>query len=49
MKRAVEIGSGVMICIQSFMNVGTGIQAILRFCLSNLEDCNVSVTDGLDL
>jgi hypothetical protein len=49
MKCAVEIGSGVMIYIQSFMKIGTGIQAILRFYLSNVKGCNVRVTDGRDL
>jgi hypothetical protein len=34
MKCAVEIVSDGMINIQSFMNIGTGVQAILRFCLS---------------
>jgi hypothetical protein len=35
--------------LPSFMKVGTGIQAILRFYLSNLNCCNVDVTDGRGL
>jgi hypothetical protein len=29
------------------MKVGTGIQAILRFCLRNLNGCNVCIIDGI--
>jgi hypothetical protein len=35
-----------MIYITSFMNIGTGVQAILMFCLGNLRSCNVGITDG---
>jgi hypothetical protein len=42
---AVEIASFAVIYIQSFMNTGTGIEAILRFCLRNLRGCNVGITD----
>jgi hypothetical protein len=49
MKCAVEIASGGMIYIPSFMKVGTGIQVILRFCLNNLICCNVGITAGRDL
>jgi hypothetical protein len=28
------------------MKIGTGIQAILRICLSNLRGCNIGITDG---
>jgi hypothetical protein len=38
-----------VIYIQSFMNIGKGVQAILRFCLSNLRGCNVGIIDGRDL
>jgi hypothetical protein len=38
-----------MIHIPSSMKVGTGIQAILRFYLSNLRGCNVGITDGRHL
>jgi hypothetical protein len=40
------MGSGGMINIPSFMKIGMGVQAILRFCLSNLRGCNVGITDG---
>jgi hypothetical protein len=32
-----------------YMKIGTGIQAIIRFCLSNLRGCNDGITDGWDL
>jgi hypothetical protein len=35
--------------ILSFMKIDTGIEGILRFCLSNLKFCNVGVTGGSDL
>jgi hypothetical protein len=38
-----------MIYIPGFMKSGAGVQAILRFCLSNLISCNVGITDGRDL
>jgi hypothetical protein len=31
--------------ILSFIKTGTGAQAILMFCLKNLRDCSISVTD----
>jgi hypothetical protein len=31
------------------MKIGTGFQAILRFCLSNMNVCNVGITDGKEL
>jgi hypothetical protein len=46
---AVEMGSSGMIYIRSFIMIGTGIQAILRFCLSNVNVCNVGITDQWDL
>jgi hypothetical protein len=48
MKYAVVIASYGMINITIFMNIGTGVQAILRFNLSNLRGFNV-ITDGKDL
>jgi hypothetical protein len=42
------MASGGTISIQSLVNIGTVIQAILRFCLSNLKYCNVGITDGND-
>jgi hypothetical protein len=44
----IEMASDGMIYLKSFMKIGTGVEAILRFCLSNLKGCNVSVTDGRD-
>jgi hypothetical protein len=38
--------SGGMIYIASFMKTGTGIQAILRFCLRNLIGFNAVITKG---
>jgi uncharacterized protein YraI len=40
---AVEMGSGGMICIPDFMKIGTGVQAVLRFCLRKLKGCNVGI------
>jgi hypothetical protein len=31
------------------MKIGRDVKEILRFCLSNLEGCNVGITDGTDL
>jgi hypothetical protein len=41
MKCTVKVVSDVMINIPSFIKTGTGVQAILRFCLRNLNGCNV--------
>jgi hypothetical protein len=49
MKYAVEMASGSMICIPSFMIINTGIQAILRFCFNNLRGDNVGITDRRDV
>jgi hypothetical protein len=38
-----------MIYIPGFMKIGTGVRAILRFCLRNSRDCNVGITEGKDL
>jgi uncharacterized protein YraI len=43
------MASGGMIYIPSFIKIGSGIQAVLRFCLSNLWGCNVGINDGRDL
>jgi hypothetical protein len=32
-----------MIYVPNFMKFGAGVQAILRFCLRNLRDCNVGI------
>jgi hypothetical protein len=49
MEYSVEIAASVMIYIPSFMNIGTGAQGILRFCLRNFRGCSGGVTDGRDL
>jgi hypothetical protein len=49
MKYAVETGTGDMINVPSFMKIGKGVQAILRFGLRNLRECNVRITNGSDL
>jgi hypothetical protein len=46
MMYTVEMTSCGMIYLSSFMKIGTGVQAILRFCLRNLRGCNVGITDG---
>jgi hypothetical protein len=38
-----------MIYLPSFKKIGEGVQAILRLCISNLNACNVGITDGRDL
>jgi hypothetical protein len=43
------MASGGRIYIPSLMKIGTGIQEILRFDLTNLGNCNVGITDGRDL
>jgi hypothetical protein len=45
---AVEMASYGMIYLPSFMNIGTDVQAILRFCLKYLRGCNVGITDAMD-
>jgi hypothetical protein len=45
---AVEISSGGVIPLPSFMKSGTGIQAIIRFYHSNLNGCIVGITEGRD-
>jgi hypothetical protein len=44
----VEMVSCGVIYLSSFKKIGTGVQAILRFCLRNLKSCNVGITDGRD-
>jgi hypothetical protein len=46
---AIKMASCGMIYISSFMNIGTGVQAILRFCFRNLRGYNVGITGGRDL
>jgi hypothetical protein len=49
MKCTVEMGSDGMTYAPSFRETGTGVEGILRFCLSNMKGCNVGSTDGKDL
>jgi hypothetical protein len=42
-------GVSGMIFLPSIMKIGTGLQAILRFCLRNLRGSNVGITGGRDL
>jgi hypothetical protein len=46
MKQAIEITSYSLMYIHCFMTIGTEIKATLKYCLSNLKDCNVGITDG---
>jgi hypothetical protein len=51
MMYAIEMASAGMVhtCIYdipSLIKINTGVQAILRFALSNLNDCNVGTTNG---
>jgi hypothetical protein len=46
---AVAMASCGMTYLPSFMKIGTGVQGILRFRLSNLNGCNAGFTDGRDL
>jgi hypothetical protein len=41
---SIEIESGALMYMPSFIKIGTGLQAILRFSLRNLRGCNVGVT-----
>jgi hypothetical protein len=43
MTHAFEIGLGGMIYIPGFKKIGTSVQAIARFCLSNLNGSNVGI------
>jgi hypothetical protein len=47
MKYAVEMDSCDFICLQVFMKIGTGFQAILRFYPSSFIGCDVSVTEKI--
>jgi hypothetical protein len=49
MMYAIEMAVCGMINIPSFRKLGTGVQAILRLCLSNLNGCDVGINDGRDL
>jgi hypothetical protein len=42
---AVEMASCGVIYLPSFMKIGSGVEAILRFCLRNVRGCDVCVTE----
>jgi hypothetical protein len=46
---AVEMGSGSMVYLLSFMKIGLGVQEILEFCFRKLRGCNVGITNWEDL
>jgi hypothetical protein len=46
---AVQMPSSGMMFLPNFINIGSCIQAIFRIFLSNLDGCNVGITDGRDL
>jgi hypothetical protein len=43
MKLAVEMDSGSIIYVPSFMKISRGVQAILRICVRNLKGYNVGI------
>jgi hypothetical protein len=49
MKYAFGMALYGIIYLSSFMKIGKGVQAILRFYLRNLKGCNVGITDGRNL
>jgi hypothetical protein len=49
MKYAVEMAPCGKAYISSFTKIGTGVQAILRFCPRNLRGCTVGIPDWRDL
>jgi hypothetical protein len=49
MKCTVEMGSGDMIYIQSFLKIARGIQAIVIFCHMNLKCYNIGIADKRNL
>jgi uncharacterized protein YraI len=48
MMHVIEVPSSDTIFLPSFMKIFTGVQAMLRVCLSNLNGCNV-ITDGNEI
>jgi hypothetical protein len=48
-KYAIEMALRDIMCIPNFRKSGTGVQAILMFCLLNMRSCNVGVTEDMDL
>jgi hypothetical protein len=48
-KYATEMASAVMIYIPRSMTFGTGVQAVLKFCLRKFRGCYVDIRDSRDL
>jgi hypothetical protein len=46
MRYTVDMASGGIIYVPSFMKIGTDVQAIFTFGFSNLKGCNAGITDG---
>jgi hypothetical protein len=49
MKCVNKMGSGGMLYSPSVIKIGINVQALLRFCLSNLKCCNIGIIDRRDL
>jgi hypothetical protein len=49
MESVAEMASYDMINVPSFMEIGAGVQAILKLYLRNLRDCNIGITEVRDL
>jgi hypothetical protein len=49
MSYAVGMASCGMIYLPGFIKICIGVQALLEFCLRNLNGCNVGITAGRDL
>jgi hypothetical protein len=45
MKYSIKMALYGMMYIPSFMEIDPSVQGMLRFCLSNLNDCNVGIID----
>jgi hypothetical protein len=45
----VEMASCGMIFLPAFMKIGTGVEVILRFCFSNMNGCNIDITNRKEL
>jgi hypothetical protein len=48
----IKYDVGMLSCdiyIRRFMNVDIGVQAIFKFYLRSLIDCNVGISDGKEL
>jgi hypothetical protein len=44
-KSTVEMGSGGVIYVPSFITIDIGVEGVLRFVLRKLNGCNVGTTD----